>query len=198
MHGQDRPDRHSLLLASGEGPQISRTQRRDAEEVEGLLDPSAHGVGGQPELLHAVGELLLDGVGDEPRRRVLPDVPDHVRPLPWRLVDHRPAVDADVAGQRAAREPRNQTGHDAQQRRLADAGAAGHEHHLPFVDGQVDVAEDGCVVVAEPEVAQLDHATPPSSGAVAAGCGEHSAPATATITITRASRLSVGATRSDG
>ena len=35
-------------------------------------------VGRQAELLHAVGELLLDGVGDEAGERVLADVPDQV------------------------------------------------------------------------------------------------------------------------
>ena len=34
--------------------------------------------GGQAELLHRVGELLLDRVGDEPGERVLPDVADDV------------------------------------------------------------------------------------------------------------------------
>ena len=48
------------------------------EQVEGLLDPLAHHVGGQPERLHAVGELVLDGVGDEPGQRVLPDEADDV------------------------------------------------------------------------------------------------------------------------
>ena len=53
-----------------------RAQVGDAEQVEGLLDPAAHGRRVEAELLHAVGQLLLDGVGDEAGDRVLADVPD--------------------------------------------------------------------------------------------------------------------------
>ena len=87
VHGQHRADRDPLLLPAGERAQVAGAQVGDAEQVEGLLDPAAHGVGGQAELLHAVGELLLDGVGDEAGGRVLPDVPDDVGALARRLVD---------------------------------------------------------------------------------------------------------------
>ena len=50
----------------------------EAEQVEGLLDAAAHHVGRQAERLHAVGELVLDGVGDEAGQRVLADVADDV------------------------------------------------------------------------------------------------------------------------
>ena len=51
-----------------------------AEQVEGLLHALAHHVGGQPERLHAVGELVLDHVGDEPGERVLARRPPPRRP----------------------------------------------------------------------------------------------------------------------
>ena len=42
-------------------------------------------VGGHRELLHGVGELLLDRVGDEPGQRVLPDHADDVGQLAGRV-----------------------------------------------------------------------------------------------------------------
>ncbi len=40
---EDRPDRHALLLTTGQGGQRSVAQVRQADEVEGLLESSAHG-----------------------------------------------------------------------------------------------------------------------------------------------------------
>ena len=94
--GQHRPDGDALLLAAGEGAEVARAQVGDAEQVERLLDPAAHRLRSGAELLHAVRELLLDRVGDEPGERVLTDVPDEVRPLARRLVD-------DAARRRAGR-----------------------------------------------------------------------------------------------
>ena len=165
MHGQHRSDRDPLLLAAGQGAQVTVPQVGDAEQVEGLLDPPAHGVGSEAELLHAVGELLLDGVGDEAGSRVLADVADQVGALARRLVDDRATVDQDVAGQGAAGEARHQPGHDAEQGGLADAGAPGDDDQLALVEGQVDVSEDRTVAVPEPDTAQLDHAgTSPGYG----------------------------------
>ena len=67
VRGEHGADRDALLLAAGEGAQVARPEVRDAEQVEGLLDAAAHRAGRCPELLHAVGELLLDRVGDEAR-----------------------------------------------------------------------------------------------------------------------------------
>ena len=76
----------------------------DAEQVEGLLDPAAHRVGREPELLHAVGELLLDGVGDEAGDRVLADVADHgARARAAACVDDARAVEQHVAGRACRR-----------------------------------------------------------------------------------------------
>ena len=106
--------------AAGQGAQVAAAQVGDAEQVQGLLDPAAHRVRRQAELLHAVGELLLDGVGDEPGGRVLADVPDHVRALPRRRLDDADPVEQHVAVEGAAGEPRHQAGDHAEQRRLAD------------------------------------------------------------------------------
>ena len=156
--GEHRPDGDALLLAAGEGAQVARAQVGDAEQVERLLDPAAHRLRSGAELLHAVGELLLDRVGDEPGERVLADVPDEVRPLARRLVDDAAPVEQDVAGEDPAGEARHQAGDDAEQRGLADAGAAGDEDQLALLEGEVDVAQHLVLVVAEADVAQLDHA----------------------------------------
>ena len=76
-------DRHPLLLAAGQLVERPVAQLGDAEQVERLLDPLAHHVGGDRQLLHAVGQLLLDGVGDEAGQRVLADDPDDVGQLTW-------------------------------------------------------------------------------------------------------------------
>ena len=60
--------------------QVARTGDRaaaqvgDAHQVERFLDPFAHRDGGDAELFHAVGDLVLDPVGDEGGDRVLADV----------------------------------------------------------------------------------------------------------------------------
>ena len=162
VHRQHRPDRDPLLLAPRQGAEVAAAQPGDAEQVEGLLHPASHRAGGQAELLHAVGELLLHAVGDEARGRVLSDVPDEMGAFTRRLVDHGASVDQHVAGQRAAGEPRDEPGHHAEQRGLADAGASRDQHQLALVEGQVDVAEHGTLVVPEADGAQLDHAAPPA------------------------------------
>ena len=203
VHGQHRPDRHPLLLAAGQRPQVAVAQVRDAEQVERLFDPATHRLGRQPELLHAVGELLLDGVGDEAGGGVLPDVADRVGPLPRRRAHDADAVEQHVAVERAAREARDQPGDDAEQRRLPDARRAGHQHQLALVDDQVDVAQHGAgVVVPEADVTQLDHAATSSRvGTTTAGrdcCGEHSGPSSATAPAASATALSVGKASSGG
>ena len=159
VHGEHRADRDPLLLPPGERAQVAVPQVGDPEQVEGLLDPAAHRVAGQPELLHAVGELLLDGVGDEAGGRVLPDVPHDVGALPWRMAYDARAVEQHVAVEVAAAEARHQPGDHPEQRGLADPGRAGDQHELALLDRQVDAVEDrGGVVVGEADTAQLDHA----------------------------------------
>ena len=170
--GQHRPDGDALLLAAREGAQVAGAQVGDAQQVERLLDAAAHGLRSGAELLHAVGELLLDRVGDEPGERVLADVPDEVRPLARRLVDDAAPVEQDVAGEDPAGEARHEAGDDAEQRGLADAGPAGDEDQLALLEGEVDAVQHLVLGVAEADVAQLDHAVAVHCGHLASyGCG---------------------------
>ena len=172
VHGQHRADRDPLLLPAGQGAQVARAQVCDAEQVEGLLDPAAHRLRQQSELLHAVGELLLDRVGDEPGQWVLPHEPDGVRPLPRRCLQHRRPVQQHLAGEVAAGEPRHEPGHDPEQGGLARPGRTGDEHQLALLDGQVDAGEDRRVGVRQRDPAQLEEAhavTIRGSGAATAG-----------------------------
>ena len=57
------------------------TQLGDPAEVEDLLDPLAHDVGWDGELLHAVGQLLLNGIGHEPGKRILADHAEPEEPV---------------------------------------------------------------------------------------------------------------------
>ena len=99
----------------------------------------------QAELLHAVGELVLHGVGDEPGDRVLADVADHVRTLARRQLEDAGPVEEQVAAEVAAGEAGHQPGDHAEQGRLARPGRTGHEHQLAVADREVDVAEDAAV-----------------------------------------------------
>ena len=75
----------------------------EAQQVQRLLDPLAHDVRRHGQLLHPVGELLLDRVGDEAGERVLPDDADEVGELPRPVRRGVPAVDEDPAGRACRR-----------------------------------------------------------------------------------------------
>ena len=85
--GEHRPDGHPLLLAAGQRAERTVAQLVQAEQVEHVLDPAAHDVGRHAQVLHHVGELVLDRVGDEAGGRVLADDADDVGQLAGR---HRP------------------------------------------------------------------------------------------------------------
>ena len=157
VHGEHRPDRHPLLLAARERAQLAGSEVGHAEQVERLLHAAAHRGLRQPQLLHAVGQLLLHGVGDEAGERVLAHVADRVGALARRRRGDHLAVEPHLAPQRPAGEPGHEPGDDAEQRRLARAGRPAHQHQLALVDGEVDVAQHGHVVVAEGHSPQLDH-----------------------------------------
>ena len=80
--------------------------------------------GGDAERLHAVGQLLLDRVGDEAGERVLPDVPDDVGEVARPVLAGVAAGDGHPAGQQPAGEVRHQPVDGAQQRRLARSRCA--------------------------------------------------------------------------
>ena len=71
--GERRADGHALALAARQRRQGPVAQVGQAEQVQGLLDPAAHGVRLDAQALHAVGQLVLDDLGDEPGQRVLAD-----------------------------------------------------------------------------------------------------------------------------
>ena len=54
----------------------------ETEEIEDVLHPTPHHVGSDTEVLHRVGELVLDEVGDEACRRILTDEADDIGQLP--------------------------------------------------------------------------------------------------------------------
>ena len=114
---------------------------------------------GQAELLHPVGELLLDGVGDEAGGRVLADVPDQVRALARRGAHDAHAVEEHVAGQPATGEPRHQPVSTPSSVDLPEPVGPVDQHQLALADAQVDAVQDGAVaVVGQADPAQLDHA----------------------------------------
>ena len=177
---EHRPDRDPLRLARRERAECAAAQRRDPEQVEHVLDASPHHVGRDAEVLHRVRELVLDGVGDEARGRVLADDADAIREL-TRGCHRGDAVDRDPPEQRAAGEVGDEPVHRAQQRGLARTGLAHHEEEVTLVDREVDIGERGlrCVRVRERDVLERDHASSTGSGGVAnAGSAAASTPTT--------------------
>ena len=93
VSGQHRSDGDPLLLAARQLMEGPVSQVGDTQEIEGLLDPLAHDSRGDRQLLHAVGELFLHGVGGKVRRGILTDHPDDVGQLTWRRQTGLAAVD---------------------------------------------------------------------------------------------------------
>ena len=91
-----RRDRDALALAARQLAHAPVTQRLDVEQVEHLLDAPAHVRGVDAQVLHAVGELVLDAV----ERRTRPRDPAARTPR------RRPAA---AAGARACRGPSTMT-----------------------------------------------------------------------------------------
>ncbi len=125
----------------------------------------------QRELLHPVGELLLDGVGDESRERVLEHDADHIGQLARRMCRGAPAGDRDRPRERATGEVRNEAVDRPEQRRLARAGAADDEAQLALRDAELTSARTGadCAGIGDGDLLELDHAT--SSVRVAGSAG---------------------------
>ena len=126
-------DRHPLLLPTGQVRERSVAQRFEAEQVEHLLDAASHRAGRQADLLHRIGQLLLDGLGDESGGRVLADDSDDVGQVAGQVVAGVATLDEDPAGERPAREVRDESADGPQEGGLARAGRADDEAHLAFV-----------------------------------------------------------------
>ncbi len=130
MRGEDRADRDPLDRPVAE--------LGEPQEVQRLLDPAPHHVRGQAQRLHAVRQLVLDGVGDEVGERVLAHRADQIGEFTRLVRPGVPAVDRDPAGQHAAGEVRHETGHGTQQSRLADTGRADGQHQFALGNREVD------------------------------------------------------------
>ena len=64
--GRERgSDRDALALSAGQASDAPVADASEREEIQHLLDPSAHRGGRDPEVLHRVGEFVLDTVQDE-------------------------------------------------------------------------------------------------------------------------------------
>ncbi len=136
VSGQHRSDGHPLLLAARQLMKGPVPQVGDAQEIEGLLDTLAHDIRRNCQLLHAVGKLLLDGVGGEAGEWILSDHPDHVGQLPWRTQTGLAPVDQHPPGHGAAGEVGDQTVDRTEQRGFAHPGAPDHQSQLTFVDAR--------------------------------------------------------------
>ncbi len=159
VRGEDGADRHPLPLAAGERRDRTVPQPGEAQQIEGLLDAPPHHVRGQAQRLHAVGEFVLDGVGDEVRERVLAHRADHVGQFA-RLVGTRVAArDRHPAAQGAAGEVRDEPAHRAEHGRLADAGRADEKDEFPLRHLEVHAPHGGSggAVVCHGDVLEADH-----------------------------------------
>ena len=92
--GEHGADRDPLLLTPREGAQRPVAQILETEQVDGVLDAPAHGVGGHAKVLHGVGKLVLDSLGHEGGQRVLSDVAHDVSELAGPMVAGGSPVDA--------------------------------------------------------------------------------------------------------
>ena len=77
------------------------------EEVEDILDPTTHGVRRDADVLHGVGQLVLDRVGDEAGGGILTDHTHYVGQIARQPFGGRSTVDADPTRQRSPGEPGN-------------------------------------------------------------------------------------------
>ena len=85
-------------MATGERAQRPIPQVLEAEEVDRVLDPPAHGFRRHAEVLHGVGQFVLDALGDEAGQGVLADEAHDVGQFPRPVLPGRSPVDGDVAG----------------------------------------------------------------------------------------------------
>jgi hypothetical protein len=157
---QHRADRDPLLLAAGDLMQGPLAQLRQAQQIERLLHALTHHLGRDCQLLHSVGELLLDGVGDKPSERVLSDDADYVGQLTRRVRGRVTAGNRHPAGEGTAGEMRHQPVDRAEQGRLADARAPDHETQLPLREVQRDLTQHRSLgpIVGDRDAVEVDQA----------------------------------------
>lgn len=161
MRGEDGTDGDALLLAARELVQGAMPQIGQPQQIQGLLHALAHGGGRYGQLLHRVGQFLLDGVGHETVQRVLAHHAHHIGEFTRRMVRGVTAVDRDPPVQGAAGEVRHQAVDGAEQRRLADPGVPDDQTQLTLVHRQTDIAQHGLrhVLVMDTDLVEGDHVT---------------------------------------
>jgi hypothetical protein len=139
----------------------------ETQQVQGVLHPAPHHLRIETEVLHGVGELVLDHVGHEAGGGILAHHADHVGELTGRELPGGPSVDQDLAGQAPTGEVGHQAVDGAEQRRLPRAGGSHHDAELAFAESQVDPIErrGRRPVIGEGHVDELDHAVASTWGA---------------------------------
>ena len=169
---EHRADRDPLELPGRQLMQRAVPQLGEAEEVERLFHALAHHRRRDRELLHAVGELLLERVGDTSGEWILGDDAHDVGQLARRMRTRVATVDGDAPAQTATGEVGNQAVDRAEQRRLSATGRADHDAELTGRDHEVDVAQRRLLRlgIRDRDAIEPDHARAPA-GCRAAGTG---------------------------
>src|SRR5690606_38765168 len=159
-------DGHPLLLSAGEFEQPAAPHVGEPHHVEDLFDAATHHARSDAENLHAVGDLVLDGVGDERRNGVLLDVSDDVGKVPGTVGGGVAAVHEDPPRHGAAGEVGDEPVEAGQQGGLAAARRADDEDEFTFVDVQSRDDEGGGAgaVVGDTQILDVDHRASPRVG----------------------------------
>ena len=157
--GQHGSDGDPLLLPGRELRQRAVAELPEGEQVDDLLHPFAHRGVRHPELLQAVGEFVVDPVGDESGNRILADHPHDAGQVPRWVCARVQAGDRDGSAEPPAGEVGCEAVHQLQQGGLAGAGRADHEAQLAFRNRQGDIVQhrSGGIRVAEAHLVQSDH-----------------------------------------
>ena len=117
--GERGADGDPLTLAARQRRDRPLAQCMQVQGVKHVLDASAHRSRVHAEVLHRVGELVLDGVGDESRIRVLADVADGVGEVAGTVTLGATPVDCHRPVEAAAGEMRDKAVDAAEEGRLA-------------------------------------------------------------------------------
>jgi hypothetical protein len=70
---ENSPNRNSLLLTTRQRREWTIAQVVQTEQIKDVLDSSTHHVGGNTKVFHGICQFVLDEIGNETRRWVLPN-----------------------------------------------------------------------------------------------------------------------------
>ena len=129
--------------------------------VQHVLNPAAHRGPIDAEVLHRVGEFVLDGVCHEGRIAVLAYITDDISEVAGPVLLGTAPIHCHRTGETAAREVGHEAVHASEQSRLARTGGADDEGEVAFFDGQVDLVKNGlgCARVTDSDPIEADHAS---------------------------------------